>query len=212
MVLRERGALLGACGLILTGVVLSIMSYHYFTGEFSEDGVARSRTWWEIVLNGQVLALALMWFNYSDEIQRTDHGKRGIIWLRMAMGMLAVSVPGVILIIAVIFGWFEHKAPVSVVHHIFVVSIGFWLVTILVNLIAVHYSTTGTISIKRAMGSFTPASIWLSLPLIGVTGLLAFDWIAGAARWYYFVPVLCYSQAAMPFIERGFGVGRAAPE
>ncbi|MEX0298560.1 MAG: hypothetical protein AB3N28_05790, partial [Kordiimonas sp.] len=128
MCFKERRALFGATALMLTGTVLSIMSYHYFTGEFSEEGVARSRTWWEIVVNGQVLALAFMWFSFSDHFQTEDTKKLRLFRIRMTLGLLAVSVPAGILICAAIFGWFEHKAPLSVVHNIFVISIGFWLV------------------------------------------------------------------------------------
>ncbi len=210
MCFKERRALFGATALMLTGTILSIMSYHYFTGGFSEEGVARSRTWWEIFLNGQVLALAFMWFNFSDHFQTEEVKKIHLFRIRVTLAFLAVSVPAGILLSAAVLGWFEHKAPVSEVHNIFVVSIGFWLVAIIINLLATVYSRYGSLSPRSLIQSINPVSVWLSFPLIAVCGLIAFDYFFDTACWYYFVPVLCYTQAAIPFFERGLGIGRAA--
>lgn len=59
----------GGVAFLITGCVLSAMCGLYFYSSSVGENFLKSRIFWEVVLNFQVVSLALIWFAYDDRIE-----------------------------------------------------------------------------------------------------------------------------------------------
>lgn len=210
MLVRESRALFGAIALLTTGAILSSMTHQYFAGQYTGEAIVRSRSWWEVVLNLQVLCLAFMWFCYADRVRVDDRKRAFIMRLRMAFGLMSVSVPFLIAIAAAYLGWFEERPSIQVIDIIVCYMLIFW---------AVSACLPRMVAYRAVKGQFTAIELWRYLkprPLYAATpaasgGLLILADFFWETRGYYFLlPTLFYLQAAMPFLIKAFGRERPA--
>lgn len=209
MHVKDSKALFGASALIFTGVVLSIMTYQYFAGQFTHEAVGHSRSWWEVAMNAQVLALASMWFCYSDAVRQSDRRKANLMRVRMAFGMTGVMVPFFITVLSVSKGWFVERAPLSVVDAIFAGMLIFWSVSTVGPRLLAMRSKNMPVTIATLWRSVKPKSVFHIGPLLLAMSLLGVDSMAQTHLFYIWVPVLLYMQSAVPYCVRGLGRGTA---
>lgn len=208
MRIRESRALFGAIALMITGAILSSMGYQYFAGEYTGEAIVRSRSWWEVVLNLQVLCLAFMWFCYADRVRGADKSRAFVMRLRMIFGLLSVSVPFGLAIISVFLGWFETRPSMEVVDLIVCYLLGFWLVsTALPRLISLR-NEGQTLTWRNVVKRLQPRSVWFTLPAAGGLILLFMDVTFNVQGYYYLIPTFFYLQAAMPFLDKALGLSR----
>lgn len=204
MLVRESRALFGAIALIVTGAILSSMAHQYFAGQYTDEAIVRSRSWWEVVLNLQVLSLAFMWFCYADRVRVEDRKRALIMRFRMAFGLIAVSVPFFIALTAVYYGWFETRPSMKVVDLIVCYMLFFWAFsTVMPKLIALRFQRNES-KLIAVWHKLKPRSVLATLPALFGLVIILLDVLNGAGQLYYLLPVLFYLQAAMPFLFKAF--------
>ena len=205
MLVKESRALFGAFALIITGAILSSMAHQYFAGQYTGEAIVRSRSWWEIVLNLQVLCLAFMWFCYADRVRVSDKRRALVMRLRMVFGLVAVSVPFLIAVAAVYFGWFEKRPSVRMVDLIVCYMLFFWGVSACIPKFFALRAQGGSLSKREFFHKMRPRSVWAVAPAIAGLVVITLDGFWGVSTYYFLIPTLFYLQAAMPFLFRALG-------
>ncbi|MBV1901897.1 MAG: hypothetical protein KUG56_09505 [Kordiimonadaceae bacterium] len=205
MNIRDGRAILAALALVLTGAILSSMIYQYFAGQYTGAAILRSRTWWEIVMNLQVLSLAFIWFCYADRLQSRTGREKRVVLVRLLFGLAAVFVPTAIALISAFFGWFEKRPPLFAIDLMICALIAFWFVsTVIPRLVAMK--VYGVAYTGAALWDYFKPRSWLYLlPVISLGFVFLADFIFSTENYYLAMPALFYGQAAMPFFFRGFG-------
>lgn len=206
MLVRESRALFGAIALTTTGAILSSMAHQYFAGEYTGEAIVRSRSWWEVVLNLQVLCLAFMWFCYADRVRSADPGRAFVMRLRMGFGMFSVVVPFNIAVLSVFLNWFEERPSLYAVDLLICFMMGFWLFSTVVPRLVKMKNRNQAFTAENLWLALKPRSIWFTLPAVGGCIILIADGFFGLSDLYFLLPTLFYLQAAMPFLDKAFGL------
>ena len=204
MQIRDGRALMGAVAFFSTGFILSSMFSLFIEAGTTGDGVIRSRWWWEIVLNMQILAAVLVWLCYSDRIRTSEGLKRSVMQFRLMVGILIVLVPTWIGLVSVSFNWFIVRPPDYVLDWIVSGGAGLWLFALLMP----RFFRWGRLPKGRKkppIGSLIqPSTIWWVLPFFAALALWLHQANTGGKLHYVYAPPLLYLQAALPFFRRGF--------
>ncbi len=208
MLVKESRALFGAIALIITGAILSSMSHQYFAGQYTGEAIVRSRSWWEIVLNLQVLCLAFMWFCYADRVRTHDKRRARVMKLRMFFGLLAVLVPFFIALTAVYFGWFEERPTIRIVDLIVCYMLIFWAFSASFPKALALKAKYPELRFVQLLKYAKPRSVLSVFPAVVGVLVIAFDAIGTSRDYYFLLPILFYLQAAMPFLYRAFSLSR----
>lgn len=205
MNIRDGRAILAALALVITGTILSSMAHQYFAGQYTGAAILRSRTWWEIVMNFQILSLAFIWFCYADRLQSRKGKEKRVVLVRLILGLVAVAVPTFVALLSAFLGWFETRPPLLAIDMIICALIGFWFFsTIIPRLVAMR--VYGVPFTGVALWDYFKPTSWLSiLPATGALFVILTDFIFSTTNYYLTLPILFYAQAAMPFFFRGFG-------
>lgn len=105
--IEDGRSLFGGLALVITGMLLTAKAAFFFEMDFFGRGIMRSRWWWEILLNLQILALAFMWFAHHNRILVSSGRWRIRAIANLLIGFVATAVPGLVLLTAAYFDWFR---------------------------------------------------------------------------------------------------------
>lgn len=198
--LADSRALWGAAALIITGFILADMLQQYLVATSGASALSRSRFWWEIALNLQILSAAMVWFCYSDRIDGSEGRIKTLQKTRRWFAIIAVVLPSMLGLIGIQQNWFVEQPPASFVGGFACVVMVFWLIGLLIHFLIQ----------RRRKSTIEPASltyrILFLLPAISLTIITVLDAPFGGQTWLLAIPVLTYLQGAMPFITKAFGL------
>lgn len=201
-VARPR-ALMAAMALITSGTIISMMVDQYLSTSDMDNAITRSRLWWEVVLNLQILSAGTIWFTYVDAIAQSKGRRRLLYILSCSFGTFSVLLPSLLGAIAAFNNWFEVRPEPSVYYMFFGLGIMHWLVGVLLQYLP------GLGKGREKMRRRTPALPVFFLPVILLVILVLVDGLQGGSLWLVATPFLLYLQGAIPFIARGVGFGSA---
>lgn len=192
-------SLMAGCALVTSGIIIALMVRQYHMTSSIDDALTRSRLWWEVVLNIQILSAGVIWFAHSDAISRTEGKSKRIYILQCMFSIVSVLLPSILAFIAVVNNWFEVR-PSPSVYWIFV-CLGFlhWAWGFLF-VVARRWRLDASSRRKRRLlrpGEFAPFVVLLIV--------IAIDAPSGGYMWTIATPVLLFMQGAMPYFYRGFG-------
>ncbi len=124
-------ALMAILSRLISGTILSLMFFQYFSSQGGGPAFVTSRLWWEIALNMQLLSAGMMWFSYADRISQIPGPLRRLQLTKCWLAILAVSTPFVVGLVAVLNDWFIAKPPPIV----FAIIIGLAVVHMAISLL-----------------------------------------------------------------------------
>lgn len=192
-------SVMAGCALVTSGIIIALMVRQYHMTSSIDDALIRSRLWWELVLNIQILSAGIIWFAHADAISH-NQGKRKRLYIWQCIFSIAsVLLPSILALIAVLNNWFEVR-PGPEVYWTFVI-LGFlhWAWGFLF-VVSKRWRWNASLSEKRKLlrpGEFAPVMILLVV--------IAVDAPSGGIFWTIATPVFLYLQGAMPYFYRGFG-------
>ena len=198
--LVDHRSLLGAIALIITGFILADMLLLYLAAASGTGALSRSRLWWEIVLNLQILSAAMVWFCYSDRIDGSEGRIKILQIVRRWFAIITVLLPSMLGLVGIQQNWFAEQPPTSFVWSFACMVMLFWLAGLLV-----HYMVQRNRRSKRTPVSFAYRFMFF-LPAISLIIVTLLDAPFGGQTWLLAIPVLTYIQGAMPFITKAFGL------
>ncbi len=198
--LRDPRALLTAIALMITGVIVAQMVEQYVTTTEIDQGIIRSRLWWELVLNLQILCIGMIWFSYSDRIGDTSGPVRRLHIINCGFVSLSAILPAFLGVISASSGWFEIRPGPDVFIGLFLFGVSFWLIGLLLQSLLIHYKNKAKKQRlrRRGIGFFAPSL------LLGVTALI--DGPGGGTLWLILTPIMLYLQGALPYFLKAFGL------
>lgn len=196
MKLNDGRAIFGAVAIIMTGILLALMLHHYL--HEARGALTRSRLWWEVALNIQILSVAMMWFCYSDRIENSSTPVKRLQIIRLCFAIVTVLLPTFFGIAGIVFNWFEYQ-PSATFLSLFCAGVFiYWILGLLLHL---RVQKKRKNPLKRASTGYYLA---LCMPLILLVLITAVDAPMGGNAWLYAIPILAYTQGAMPFIVKAF--------
>lgn len=185
---------------LISGTILSLMFFQYFSSQEDGSAFVTSRLWWEISLNLQLLSAGMMWFSYADRISPKPGPLRRLQLTKCWLAILAVSTPFVVGFIAVLNDWFVEK-PEPIVF------------VIIVGLAVVHLAVSLAVRLKIENYSQHPRQIYSAhrrlaffAPSIAFAMLAVVCGIVGDTIWFSFAPLFVFTQGSMPYIMEMAGV------
>lgn len=206
MSLTDRRALMGGLSLVISGAVITVMLLQYLAG-VGETGFSRSRLWWEVAMNLQLLAAGLMWFCYADRIDDSRGQVRSLNWLRLGFGMYGVLLPGLIAIVGAVNDWFLERPGDGFLILFALAMYSVWQIGVLIDWF-VRRRIYKEKSNDRQVSSKPPSlvsRVVLYLPIILLVVITIFCWVNDDAWWVLAIPIFVYMQGSMPFFIRAFG-------
>jgi hypothetical protein len=203
MYVKDSRALMGALAMLLSGGILTSMIQLYFDGQSEGAGVVMSRWWWEIVMNLQVMSIALLWFCFVDRISEAEGSRKRVLQFRLVCNMLIALLPVWMALVSGYANWFVERPPIAVIDYLVAVMIGFWAFVVLMSRLMVlrgnakAYGGAGFWSVIR----FPMTIDWL--PTYIVAALFIYGQAFGGTLHYRLIPMFLYLQAAMPYLKSG---------
>lgn len=158
----------------------------------------RSRLWWEIALNLQILCVALMWFCYSERIDRAKGQQRFLQKLRRWIGIASVMVPSIFGLFGVFLGWFNSPPSATTMIYIAAAVLLHWLLALGIQRLVQRSS--GTSRRKLALGQ----RLAFYMPTLVLVVALAAGMLLGDIMWLLAIPLFVYLQGSMPFFFYAF--------
>lgn len=187
-----------AIALMITGLIVAQMVAQYVTTTEMTQGLNRSRLWWEIVLNLQLLSVGMIWFSYSDRISVATGSVRRMHIINCGFVSLTATMPTFFGVISASNNWFEMRPGTDVFVGLFLFGVSTWLVGILLQ--SLLYRS------RRKAGKHPGhrRGFWFFSPsiMLGVTALL--DGLGGGILWLILTPILLYLQGAVPYLLKAF--------
>jgi len=197
--------MMGGTALILVGAILTSMLQVYFADGYSEQGIVRSRWWWEIVLNIQILAVAFIWFCYVDRVADATGVKKRVMRLQMYFGLAVVLVPIWMALMSAYLNWFVVRPPIEIVDLFMCGLLGVWGLIALLPRLLILNSKSSQYQGVTMLSLLKPKAWYLLLPLYVLIVIWIIGAINGSITHYQYTPLLLYMQAAVPYFERGLG-------
>ena len=198
MKIKDTRSLFGAVALVVTGITLAVMLDQYLHA--TEGAFSRSRLWWEVVLNTQIMSAAMMWFCYSDRIENSVGPVKRLQIVRLCFAMVTVLVPSIFGLIGIWFNWF-HYVPSPVAISVFCAAVFmYWALGLWVHTLVQKK--------RRTRGSPAPRGYYAMAytPIMVLIIIAIVDAPLGGHIWLFAIPVLIYIQGAMPFVVKAFGL------
>lgn len=188
--------------MIIVGIVLSMMSSHYITSDAGDDGLIRSRWWWEIVLNSQILCVAFMWFTHIDRIKSAEGGMAIVKGFQLFAALVAILLPVWVALVAIAMDWFKTTPPLDSVHRMIVVALSAWALAWVANLLV-----TSLLLRKPVRPWFMRIPSWggrmvCILPLLAAVILVFVEYSRGGQLHYMYCPFLFFLQGAVPYLAK----------
>lgn len=205
--IEDGRALLGAFALILTGIVLSVMIYLYFSGNYGISAISTARVWWEIIMNFQVLSIACIWFCYANAIYIPVRNIAVLMRIRLCVAMFAVMIPLWIVLVSVFMNWFVQPPTLRVFEYILLFMFALWVfstITPRVSQLRAYNKSISFVSLWHGSKTIRLASF---LPLSILLMLVIYDMTIGKTYCYYCMPFLLYLQSAVPYLRKGISFG-----
>lgn len=196
--LYDGRALMTAVALMITSVIVAQMVAQYVTTTEVDQALNRSRLWWEIVLNLQLLSVGMIWFSYSDRISDATGPVRHMHIINCGFVSLTAIMPTILGAISASMNWFEIRPGPNVFFGFFLFGVSVWLIGILLQSILHRLRKETMKRPGRRRG------IWFFLPSIalGITALL--DGPGGGTLWLILTPIMLYLQGAVPYLMKAF--------
>ncbi len=198
--ISDGRSLLGGIALLITGVIVAMMVQHYVASGESDSGITRSRLWWEVVLNLQILSVGMIWFCYSDRISDAKGPVRRLQILLCGFAILSALMPSVLGAVSAANNWFSIRPGPQTFIGFFIFGVVFWLITLVAQLwfLGLRSRYANRKRRKRSAAFYAPA---LTLGAIAL-----FDAPSGGTTWLTMTPVLLYLQGAVPYLLKGLRV------
>ena len=193
--------------MLITGGITSSMSVSFFN-DLGEAGINRSRLWWEIVLNLQILCGALVWFSFVEQI-KTAVGPRYYIRLaQFFVALVAVLLPTLVGLAGIAMGWFENSPDLAALNGLIVVCLILWGMGVALP-IAVQVATEGRWRMPPFLLARHPVGLVLKVsPLLAAILLAVIEIAQGGVAHYLYGPFLLYMQGAMLYLVRAIRLER----
>ncbi|MFC4347613.1 hypothetical protein ACFO5Q_07115 [Kordiimonas lipolytica] len=202
--IHDSRALMGGLAMMIIGAILSIMMAFYLLPDIFGEGALVSRWWWEIVLNLQILCLAFMWFSHHNRILYAQGWWRLRAITHFVTGVISVSYPVGIMLIAAYNDWFREGPTPSQVYLLVLGGIALWavgnfIVPILVWLMVRSNQKQGNAPAMKFRPVVWVQAFWPTLAALMVAALV---WWRQESSLSTLVPVLLYLQGALPYFRK----------
>jgi len=196
--------------MLLTGGVLTSMSGAYFN-TLTEVGFSRSRLWWEVVLNVEILCAGLVWFSFVERIKAAE-GRRYYVRLAQCfVAMFAALLPVWVAIVGAILGWFTERPDISSINWLIVACLTLWACGVALPWL-VQVGMERSFRVPPFLKGAGPLSVALRFsPLLLTMGLIWWQEEAGGTLHYVYAPLLLYGQGALPYLMRSFRIVEEDP-
>ncbi len=197
--LVDGKALLGAVALWITGFILTVMLYQYLMAAEGFRVLTRSRFWWEVALNLQVLSVAFIWFCYSDRIDGSSGQVKILQRIRLWFALVTVLLPSILGLMGIRNNWFVVQPSAEAITAFAYCVLAYWLLGLWLNYLVMKKRNTilRRVSLWHRAAFLGPAIILALITLIDAPG--------GGDLWILAIPFLTYFQGSMPFISKAFG-------
>ncbi len=193
-------AMMAGCALVFSGIIITLMVQQFLAPDEGRGVLTRSRLWWEIVLNVQLLCVGMMWFYYAEKIEDAVGSKRRYLIFRATLSVITVSVPAVIGTAAALNNWFELK-PDSGTLYVFVGSlIVYWAAGLFLHRQIVLGRVRNRIRLQVRVG------FKFFIPLYLLMMVIVCDIALGGTNWAVMTPILLSFQAATPYFLKAFAL------
>ncbi len=192
--------------MLLTGCVLTSMSGAYFT-TLTDVGFSRSRLWWEIVLNVEILCAALVWFSFVERIKAAEGRRYYVLLAQCFVAMFASLLPVWIALAGALLGWFTKRPELAAINWLVVVCLGLWGAGMALPL-CVQFFLRRSWQLPPFLRGVTPAGMVLRLsPLLLTLALVWWQESVGGYLHYIYAPILLYTQGSLSYLMRSFRFG-----
>ncbi len=202
--IQDSRAFMGGLALLVIGFILSFMQAFFVSPTVFEHNLLVARWWWEIVLNLQIMCLALMWFCHHERILHAQGWWRIRAISNMIVGLLSVSYPIVVFIVAAYCDWF--RAPPGYHETLFLLmcGLGLWAIGAFVLPSIYWFKAVGRQGRGGRLQGVSNLGNWGKLlwPTLLVMALLGLGIGMGWKPLYVLVPFLVYMQGALPYMRK----------
>lgn len=201
--IRDGRALLAAAALLITGAITSEIVDRYVYQEVSGALLTRSRLWWEVVLNLQILSVGMIWFCYSDRIADATGGLKRMHILMCGVTIVAALQPSLLAAVSAANNWFYVRPSLQSFIGFFVFGTAFWFASLLIQIVLVR--------LRARLAGRKPRRRpkWYYAPALLLAAITAVDAPLGGRIWLVATPALLYLQGAMPYLMHAFRRPRA---
>ncbi len=197
----EWRAILAAQALLITGCILSLMLQQFLYVAEGEGAFTRSRIWWELILNMQLLSMGMMWFYYSDRISDATGRRRTFYIVRCFFAVITVSVPSLLGAIAAFNNWFQIKPEPHVLYNFGLFAIAYWFGGLFLHG-QISLGQAGRQRLKGKRARRKGPKVWFFVPLQILLLVIVLDAATGGTDWVMYVPLLLSLQAAVPYLMK----------
>lgn len=189
---------MAAIALMITGVIVASMVDHYVSAanEATATAVTRSRLWWEIVLNLQILSVGMIWFCYSDRIGDSRGAARRLHIALCSFAIVSALMPSFLGAVSAANNWFEIRPNPTSFVGFFIFGVSFWLLTLLSQILL------GMARSKLKRSAYRHWGVAFYTPAIALGVLALLDAPGGGTLWLVMTPVLLYLQGALPYLMK----------
>lgn len=190
--------ILAAVSLLISGLITSLMMQQFAELAGGQGVLPRSRLWWELVLNVQILCIGMMWFYYSDRVPETSGPRRRYFLVRSSLSVFTVSIPGVIAGVAAFNNWFEFRPEPSVLFAFSSLLICYWAAGLFLH---------GQIIVTHTPKGLRPevrVRWWFFVPFLLLLLVMLCDALFDGINWVVLTPALLSIQAATPYLLKAF--------
>ncbi len=199
--LSNDRAILTAIAMLITGSILSSMSIS-FLDSMRDAGLSRSRLWWEIVLNLQILCGALVWFSFIERIKAATGRRYYLRCAQFFVALVATLLPVEIGLAGAAMGWFENKPDLVDLNRMFLACLVLWWMGLALPIITQRL-TEGRWRVPAFFAGIGLPRILLRLsPLLAAILLAVTEEYRGGELHYYYTPFLLYLQGALAYLVR----------
>lgn len=205
--IKDLRAFSGGVALVLVGLQLSVMMGFYFIPGGEAFAILQSRWWWELALNLQIVCFFLMYLCHSVRMKESVGSKKLRAYWRFAVGMLGVSVPSWVTVIAANHNWF--REPPKQADLIYFAGLVFILWVISAYVIPVVLSIVSPskrlMGIPRSRTEIKKFSLYLS-PVICLILLYGMETVRGGHSHIIMWPFLTYFFGAVHYFKPAFSL------
>lgn len=194
--LADGRSLMAGTAFLITGVIVALMVDNYVNTPAGSNAVTRSRLWWEIVLNLQILSAGMVWYCYVDRISDAEGAVRRSYILLCFYSILAVLMPSFLGAMSAANNWFEIRPSTESFIGFFVFGVIFWFVSMLSQQLLYLFKR------RRGATHARKSRVRDFLPAMALVVVIAIDAPRGGNLWLVMTPVLLYIQGGLPYLRR----------
>lgn len=190
---------MAAIALLITGTITAEIVDRFVYQEVTGALLTRSRLWWEIVLNLQILSVGMIWFCYSDRIADATGKLKRMHVVLCGITIVAALLPSMLAAASAANNWFYVRPNLPSFIGFFVFGTVFWFFSLLMQIVLVRIRArlSGVQPKRTVMWHYTPALL--------LAVIVAVDAPLGGRVWLVATPALLYLQGAMPYLVHAIG-------